>query len=119
MPDKQNSGQYNRKIESTSLLHCQRDGVTRLPNRIANKGVHFSITITLLKLKVPYGATFDTLLPLVPVLLRCVLSFIYVGTYRNKLRYGCSPSSGIPYSPWLVVTRYSSVLMTSHLRRFH
>jgi len=45
------------------------------------------ITIMVLELKVPHGATFDTLLPLAPVLLSYVLSFIYVGIYWNKLQY--------------------------------
>jgi uncharacterized membrane protein len=40
-----------------------------------------------LELKVPHGATFDTLLPLAPVLLSYVLGFIYVGIYRNKHQY--------------------------------
>ena len=42
------------------------------------------ITIMVLELKVPHGATFDTLLPLAPVLLSYVLSFIYVGIYWNN-----------------------------------
>jgi uncharacterized membrane protein len=50
------------------------------------------ITIMVLELKVPHGATLDTLLPLAPVLLSYVLSFIYVGIYWNKLQYGSYPS---------------------------
>ncbi len=42
------------------------------------------ITIMVLELKVPHGATLDTLLPLAPVLLSYVLSFIYVGIYWNN-----------------------------------
>jgi uncharacterized membrane protein len=42
------------------------------------------ITIMVLELKVPHGATFDTLMPLAPVLLSYVLSFIYVGIYWNN-----------------------------------
>jgi uncharacterized membrane protein len=49
------------------------------------------ITIMVLELKVPHGATLDALLPLLPVLGSCVLSFIYVGIYWNKLQYGCHP----------------------------
>ena len=42
------------------------------------------ITIMVLELKVPHGATLDVLLPLAPVLLSYVLSFIYVGIYWNN-----------------------------------
>ncbi len=51
------------------------------------------ITIMVLELKVPHGATLDVLLPLAPVLLCYVLSFIYIGIYWNKLQYGNYPSS--------------------------
>ncbi len=50
------------------------------------------ITIMVLELTVPHDATFDALLPLLPVLGSYVLSFIYVGIYWNKLQYGCYPS---------------------------
>jgi uncharacterized membrane protein len=42
---------------------------------------------------VRHGTTFDVLLPLLPVLGSCVLSFIYVGIYWNKHQYGCHPQS--------------------------
>jgi uncharacterized membrane protein len=42
------------------------------------------ITIMVLELKVPHGASLDVLLPLAPVLLSYVLSFIYVGIYWNN-----------------------------------
>ncbi len=42
------------------------------------------ITIMVLELKVPHGADFTALLPLVPVFLSYVLSFIYVGIYWNN-----------------------------------
>jgi uncharacterized membrane protein len=42
------------------------------------------ITIMVLELKVPHGAGFDALLPLLPVFLSYVLSFIYVGIYWNN-----------------------------------
>jgi uncharacterized membrane protein len=42
------------------------------------------ITIMVLELKVPHGAEFQSLLPLLPVLLSYVLSFIYVGIYWNN-----------------------------------
>ena len=42
------------------------------------------ITIMVLELKVPHGATSDALLPLIPAFLSYVLSFIYVGIYWNN-----------------------------------
>jgi uncharacterized membrane protein len=51
------------------------------------------ITIMMLELKVPHGADFSVLPPLWPVFMSCVLSFIYVGIYWNKLRYVNYPSS--------------------------
>ena len=42
------------------------------------------ITIMVLELKVPHGASFDDLLALVPVFISYVLSFIYVGIYWNN-----------------------------------
>jgi uncharacterized membrane protein len=50
------------------------------------------ITIMVLELKVPNGARFDNLIPLAPVFLSYVLSFIYVGIYWNKLQYANCPS---------------------------
>jgi uncharacterized membrane protein len=51
------------------------------------------ITIMVLELKVPHGASFNELLPLLPVLGSYVLSFIYVGIYWNKLKYANHPST--------------------------
>jgi uncharacterized membrane protein len=42
------------------------------------------ITIMVLELKVPHGEDFPALLPLIPVLLSYVLSFVYVGIYWNN-----------------------------------
>jgi uncharacterized membrane protein len=42
------------------------------------------ITIMVLELKVPHGADFAALKPLIPVLLSYVLSFIYLGIYWNN-----------------------------------
>jgi uncharacterized membrane protein len=42
------------------------------------------ITIMVLELKIPHGATFGALMPLVPVFLSYVLSFAYVGIYWNN-----------------------------------
>jgi uncharacterized membrane protein len=50
------------------------------------------ITIMVLELKVPHSPDFRALIPLWPVFMSYVLSFIYVGIYWNKLRYGCYPS---------------------------
>ena len=42
------------------------------------------ITIMVLELKVPHGDSLQSLLPLVPVFLSYVLSFVYVGIYWNN-----------------------------------
>jgi uncharacterized membrane protein len=42
------------------------------------------ITIMVLELKIPQGRTLDALVPLVPIFLSYVLSFIYVGIYWNN-----------------------------------
>ena len=42
------------------------------------------ITIMVLELKVPHGDRLEALLPLLPMFLSYVLSFIYVGIYWNN-----------------------------------
>jgi uncharacterized membrane protein len=42
------------------------------------------VTIMVLELKAPHGTGFDALLPVIPVFLSYVLSFIYVGIYWNN-----------------------------------
>ncbi|RNI29357.1 TMEM175 family protein [Rufibacter latericius] len=42
------------------------------------------LTIMVLEFKIPHERTFEALLPLVPVFLSYVLSFIYVGIYWNN-----------------------------------
>jgi uncharacterized membrane protein len=42
------------------------------------------ITVMLLEMKVPHGATLHSLLPVLPVFLCYVLSFIYLGIYWNN-----------------------------------
>lgn len=42
------------------------------------------LTIMVLELKVPHGTEFAALLPVIPVLLSYVLSFIYIGIYWNN-----------------------------------
>ena len=52
------------------------------------------ITIMVLELKVPHGADFRVLIPLWPVFMSYVLSFIYVGIYWNKLQYDVTQQKG-------------------------
>ena len=55
------------------------------------------LTIMVLEIKVPHGADFAALRPLLPVVLSYVLSFIYVGIYWNNhhmLLAGTSQVSG-------------------------
>ncbi len=42
------------------------------------------ITIMVLELRVPHGETLETLLPLAPIFLSYVLSFVHVGIYWNN-----------------------------------
>jgi TMEM175 potassium channel family protein len=42
------------------------------------------ITIMVLELKIPRGESIDALIPLIPVFLSYVLSFVYVGIYWNN-----------------------------------
>ncbi|MGH2665647.1 TMEM175 family protein [Flavobacterium sp.] len=42
------------------------------------------ITIMVLELKVPEGADFNSLKPLIPIFLSYILSFIYIGIYWNN-----------------------------------
>ncbi|HLZ96884.1 MAG TPA: TMEM175 family protein [Steroidobacteraceae bacterium] len=62
-----------RRVMSSGRLEAFSDGV-----------IAIIITIMVLELKVPRGDTVDALIPLVPVLLSYVLSFIYVGIYWNN-----------------------------------
>ncbi|MGI2261393.1 TMEM175 family protein [Shewanella sp. GXUN23E] len=55
------------------------------------------ITIMVLEMKVPHGDTMGELLPLAPVFLSYVLSFIYVGIYWNNhhhMLHACNRVSG-------------------------
>jgi uncharacterized membrane protein len=49
------------------------------------------ITIMVLELKVLHSPDFQALLPLWPVFMSYVLSFIYVGIYWNKLQHASYP----------------------------
>ena len=42
------------------------------------------ITVMVLEMKVPHGSDLDALLPVLPVFLNYVLSFVYVGIYWNN-----------------------------------
>src|SRR5437016_961634 len=42
------------------------------------------ITIMVLELRIPQGATWQALVPLVPILLTYVLSFVFLGIYWNN-----------------------------------
>ena len=53
------------------------------------------ITIMVLEMKVPHGDTFDTLLPLLPVFLSYVLSFVYIGIYWNNHHHMLHASSRV------------------------
>jgi uncharacterized membrane protein len=57
----------------TSRLEAFSDGVLAI-----------IITIMVLEMKVPHGATADALRPLVPTFLSYVLSFVYIGIYWNN-----------------------------------
>ena len=55
------------------------------------------ITIMVLEMKVPHGDSLDALLPLLPVFLSYVLSFVYVGIYWNNhhhMLHTCTRISG-------------------------
>jgi uncharacterized membrane protein len=55
------------------------------------------ITIMVLEMKVPHGDSLEALLPLAPVFLSYVLSFVYVGIYWNNhhhMLHACGKVSG-------------------------
>jgi len=64
------------------------------------------ITIMVLELKVPHDPDFRALIPLWPVFMSYVLSFIYVGIYWNKLQYGCYPSINGSYAGVTWIAEY-------------
>ena len=53
------------------------------------------ITIMVLELKVPHGADWETLRPLLPALLTYVLSFVYIGIYWNNHHHMLHATDGI------------------------
>ena len=46
--------------------------------------IAIALTIMVLELKIPHGADFEALQPLLPIFLSYVLSFIYLGIYWNN-----------------------------------
>ena len=60
------------------------------------------ITIMVLEMKVPHGATFEALLPIIPVFLSYILSFVYLGIYWNNhhhlLHAAKSPTAAIMWA---------------------
>lgn len=58
-------------------------GKTRL-EAFSDGVIAILITIMVLELKVPHGENLEALLPLIPVFLSYVLSFIYLGIYWNN-----------------------------------
>ena len=58
------------------------------------------ITIMVLEMKVPHGEGIETLVPLIPVFLSYVLSFVYLGIYWNNhhhMLHACHKSRGRCY----------------------
>jgi uncharacterized membrane protein len=53
------------------------------------------ITIMVLEMKVPHGDRIDSLLPLLPIFLSYVLSFLYVGIYWNNHHHMMHASSKV------------------------
>lgn len=58
-------------------------GKTRL-EAFSDGVIAIIITIMVLELKVPHGENFSDLVPLIPVFLSYVLSFVYIGIYWNN-----------------------------------
>ncbi|WP_298486758.1 TMEM175 family protein [uncultured Maribacter sp.] len=53
------------------------------------------ITIMVLEMKIPQGASLDTLKPLVPLFLSYVLSFFYLGIYWNNHHHLFQAANGV------------------------
>ena len=53
------------------------------------------ITIMVLEMKVPHGESLDALVPLIPVFLSYVLSFVYVGIYWNNHHHMLHASANV------------------------
>ena len=71
-------------------------GTTRL-EAFSDGVIAILITIMVLELKVPEGAQFRSLLPVIPLLLNYALSFVYLGIYWNNhhhLLHACNRITG-------------------------
>ena len=67
------------------MLHRQKTAMNKNRLEAFSDGVlAIIITIMVLELKVPHGTELGDLLPLIPIFLSYVLSFIYVGIYWNN-----------------------------------
>jgi uncharacterized membrane protein len=82
------------------------------------------ITIMVLELKVPHGATLAALLPLCPVFFSYLLSFIYIGIYWNNhhhlLQAAQKVQGGVLWANlhllfWLSLVPFTSEWMGEHL----
>jgi uncharacterized membrane protein len=71
-------------VMSSGRLEAFSDGV-----------IAIIITIMVLELKVPHGDTLGALIPLIPVLLSYVLSFVYVGIYWNNHHHMLHATHGV------------------------
>src|SRR5262245_39557244 len=76
-----------------SLRPSLPDGTTRRDHPGMHKGrleafsdgvIAIIITIMVLEMKVPHGEEWSTLIPLLPVFVSYVLSFVYIGIYWNN-----------------------------------
>ncbi|SRR6266536_2582509 len=79
-------GRCSLEAVSKSRLEAFSDGVTAI-----------LITIMVLELKVPHGADFAALRPLLPIFLTYVLSFVYLGIYwanHHHLLHGTERVNG-------------------------
>lgn len=65
-------------------------GKTRI-EAFSDGAIAIIITIMVLELKVPHSPDFNALLPLWPVVMSYILSFVYVGIYWNELQHACYP----------------------------
>jgi hypothetical protein len=61
-----------------------------------------------LELKVPHSPDFQALLPLWPVFMSYVMSFVYVGIYWNKLQHANNPPTGLRFQTGISVEKVAS-----------
>lgn len=73
---------YNPRTMGKNRFEAFSDGVLAI-----------IITIMVLELKVPHGESAEVLIPLIPVFLSYVLSFVYLGIYWNNHHHMPSAST--------------------------